>query len=93
MREIPGGSSRALFDSPADWIAPGESYRDNPPAGEGAKVILSDTDHLGGTPGSKDWVWQSFLRGLKKINYCLMALGTWAKNRSRWASGRTLALT
>ncbi len=76
MWEIPRGSSRALLDSPADWIAPGKSYRDNPPAAEGAKVILSDTDHLGGTPGSKDWVWPSFLRGLNTINYGLMALGT-----------------
>ena len=76
MWAIRGGSSRALFDSPADWITPGESYRDNPPAAEGAKVILSDTDRLGRTSGSKDWVWENFLRGLKRINYCLMALGT-----------------
>lgn len=66
-----GGSNRALLDGPADWIAPGpeEDYRNNPPAADGRKVILSDTDHLGGTPGDHVWVWKSFLRGLNPINY------------------------
>ncbi|HXG25127.1 MAG TPA: putative collagen-binding domain-containing protein [Chthonomonadales bacterium] len=32
-------------------------------------MILSDTDHLGGTPGDHVWVWKSFLRGLNPINY------------------------
>src|SRR5207244_2124546 len=53
-----------------------DNYRDNPPAADGTKVILSDTDHLGGAPGGKGWVWQSFLRGLNPINYGLMALGS-----------------
>jgi hypothetical protein len=62
--------------SPADWISPGKedpatntaSYRDDPPANDGSKVILNDTDHLGGaaTPPSAylpPWVWKSFTRG------------------------------
>jgi hypothetical protein len=66
----------ALLASPADWISPGKedpatntaSYRDDPPANDGSKVILNDTDHLGGaaTPPSAylpPWVWKSFTRG------------------------------
>ncbi len=41
----------------------GYNYRTNPPPADGSKVILSDTDHLGGLGGNPDWVWKSFLRG------------------------------
>lgn len=60
-----GGSNQTLFDSPADWISPNPDggYRDDPPAADGRKVILNDTDHLWGIGGSPDWVWKSFLRG------------------------------
>jgi len=64
-----GGSNQALFDSPADWISPNPEggYRDDPPAADGRKVILTDTDHLWGIGGSADWVWKSFLRGLNPL--------------------------
>ena len=64
-----GGSNRNLFDSPADWISPNREggYRDNPPAADGSKVILTDTDHLWGIGGNRAWVWKSFLRGLNPI--------------------------
>lgn len=60
-----GGSNAALFESPADWISPNPEggYKDDPPAGDGRKVILNDTDHLWGTGGNAPWVWKSFLRG------------------------------
>jgi hypothetical protein len=59
----------ALFASGADWISPNQDggYRDDPPAGDGRKVILSDTDHLWGVGGDSAWVWKSFLRGLNPI--------------------------
>lgn len=63
-----------LLASPADWIAPhvesGQDYAQNPPAATGAKVIVSDTDHLVGvicTPNAdlaRAWAWRSFTRGL-----------------------------
>ena len=55
--------------SPADWISPNPDggYRDNPPAGDGKHVILTDTDHLWGIGGSQSWVWKSFLRGLNPL--------------------------
>jgi Family of unknown function (DUF6298)/Putative collagen-binding domain of a collagenase len=64
-----GGSNRALFDSPADWISPNAEggFRDDPPAGDGSKVILTDTDHLWGVGGNPAWVWKSFLRGLHPL--------------------------
>lgn len=66
-----GPSNMVLLDSPADCIAPTPEggYRDNPPAADGRKVILSDTDHLWGAPGDRIWVWKTFLRGLHPINY------------------------
>jgi hypothetical protein len=64
-----GGSNETLMNSPADWISPNNEggYRDNPPVGDGAKVIVTDTDHLWGIGGNSTWVWKSFLRGLNPI--------------------------
>ena len=66
-----GGTNADLFDSPADWISPNstrkDDYRENPPAADGRKVIVSDTDHLWGMGGNRAWVWKSFTRGLNPI--------------------------
>ena len=71
-----GGSADAvtnaqLFSSPADWIAPRQNmekmpapYQEDPPASDGSKVIISDTDHLGGLWGTVAWVWKSLTRGI-----------------------------
>lgn len=66
------GSTEALFRSPADWISPQNDgvsgdYTDDPPAADGRKVIISDTDHLWGVGGDRIWVWKSFTRGLNPI--------------------------
>ena len=67
----PEGSNADLFQSPADWISPNlgerDRYRINPPAADGDKIILTDTDHLWGIGGDKSWVWKSFMRGLNPI--------------------------
>jgi hypothetical protein len=67
--QVEGGSNQTLFDSPADWISPNPQggYRDDPPASDGKKIILNDTDHLWGLGGNHQWVWESFLRGLHPI--------------------------
>jgi len=64
-----GGANQTLFDSPADWISPNPEggYRDNPPANDGKKVIITDTDHLWGIGGNRAWVWKSVTRGLNPI--------------------------
>jgi hypothetical protein len=66
------GSMDALLASPAEWISPqndGASgdYQDDPPAADGRKVIISDTDHLWGVGGERAWVWKSFARGHQPI--------------------------
>lgn len=63
------GKNATLFSSPADWISPNPDggYRDNPPAADGSKVILTDTDHLWGIGGNQAWVWKSFCRGLNPL--------------------------
>ncbi len=63
------GTNQDLFNSPADWISPNPEggYKDNPPANDGAKVILTDTDHLWGLGCAPGWVWKSFTRGLNPI--------------------------
>jgi len=75
--EWPNGSNADLFASPAEWVSPnGEGgYQDNPPPATGAKVILSDTDHLWGVGGDRVWAWKSFTRGLNPI-YMDPYLGT-----------------
>jgi hypothetical protein len=67
--QFKGGANQTLFDSPAEWVSPNPEggYRDNPPANDGKKVILTDTDHLWGIGGNQAWVWKSFTRGLNPI--------------------------
>ena len=67
--EYPDGDNTELFASPADWISPNDigGYKDNPPAADGSKVIISDTDHLWGIGGDRQWVWKSFTRGINPI--------------------------
>ena len=66
-----GGKNADLFESPADWISPNstrqDNYCENPPAGDGRKVVIADTDHLWGVGGDRAWVWKSFTRGLNPI--------------------------
>lgn len=65
----PNGDNSALFKSPAEAISPnpGGGYNDNPPAADGNKIIIADTDHLLGDDVDHKWVWKSFLRGLNPI--------------------------
>jgi hypothetical protein len=76
-----------LFNSPADWISPGfddpapgeeaggppanTRWRTDPPTNDGAKVIISDTDHYAPMGSDALWAWKSFLRGHHPILYDL----------------------
>lgn len=66
-----GQFNPVVFASRADWISPGNGpsreYRYDPPAADGSKVILADTDHLWGHGGNYRWAWKCFLRGLNPI--------------------------
>jgi CubicO group peptidase (beta-lactamase class C family) len=65
------GSERiaTMLESPADWLSPGraDGYAEEPPAWQGGKVSLLDTDHIWGVGGNPGWVWKSFLRGHNPI--------------------------
>lgn len=54
-----------MLASPADWISPGrrDGFAEDPPAWDGKKVSLLDTDHVWGVGGNQAWVWKSLLRG------------------------------
>ncbi|HKY09588.1 MAG TPA: DUF6298 domain-containing protein [Candidatus Binatia bacterium] len=62
-----------LQNSPADWISPGRpaslahDYLENPPAADGVKVIISDSDHLATELKGPSWIWKSATRGLNPI--------------------------
>jgi len=66
----PDGLNSSLFSSTAEAIAPDDSSGDyealtsGPQAGDGRRVIISDSDHLWGQGGDGIWVWKSFTRGL-----------------------------
>ena len=65
-------ASDAIWDSAAQAVSPianslNGSYADDPPAADGTKVVISDSDHIFGCGGSADWVWKSFARGLNVI--------------------------
>jgi hypothetical protein len=71
-------TARALFESPAEWISPDGNnpagpWKNDPPAGDGKKVVLVDTDHLWGGSAPIDallaWVWKTFCRGHNLIFY------------------------
>ncbi|MEV4319509.1 hypothetical protein [Actinocrispum sp. NPDC049592] len=68
-----------LFDGPADWISPGfddDLFRDgapvsrwwlDPPAADGRKVLITDSDHVAPGHAEPVWVWKAFLRGHNPI--------------------------
>jgi hypothetical protein len=95
----PGGNNADLFDSPADWISPTstvDDYRNDPPAADGRKVIMTDTDHLWGVGGDRGWVWKSFVRGLNPIYMDPFERGQWKSSYAKFEScrqamGHTLA--
>lgn len=56
--------SPSLFNSSADWISPKEvEYLDNPPFNNGAKIVITDTDHSKPENHAPAYVWRNFFRG------------------------------
>ncbi len=96
----PAMFNRDLWDSPADWISlakepqnwmyPGstflENYEENPPANNGQKVSILDTDHLWGHGGNYTWAWKSFTRGHQPIfmDPWQHLAGTLDRNKMTW---------
>jgi hypothetical protein len=75
-------SNEPLWQSPADWTSPGFDdtlgegrWLIDPPANDGTKVVLLDTDHFSPFSSSSVWVWKAFLRGHNPVLYDLGILG------------------
>ena len=66
---LTGGGAETLAEmlaSPADWVGAGWNdgpFKTAPPAWEGKKVSILDTDHIWGHGGTASWAWRCFLRG------------------------------
>lgn len=62
-----GGLDSTLYNSAADWVSPQSRF----PVGDGAKVIINDTDHSypwpdlkhDGKAAQRSWVWKNFTLG------------------------------
>ena len=70
--QYPHGDNATLFASGADWISPNDGQSDaysiDPGPADGRKVVVVDTDHIGGSStGTRDWVWRSFTRGMNLL--------------------------
>jgi hypothetical protein len=63
---ISPGYDDEIFTNGGHPMAPGSPpsrWYDDPPPGDGKKVIISDTDHFAPGKGDPLWAWKSFLRG------------------------------
>ena len=62
---------KVMRQSPCDWISPGGDdgryFLNDPPAWDGKKVGVLDTDHLWGHGGTPSWAWKSFCRGYNTL--------------------------
>jgi hypothetical protein len=62
-----GGFDSTLYSSAADWVSPAARF----PDGNGAKVVINDTDHSyswrdlkrDGRDAQRSWVWRNFTLG------------------------------
>ncbi|MBW2522541.1 MAG: hypothetical protein JRI23_00120 [Deltaproteobacteria bacterium] len=72
----PSGANADLLDSTADWISPERDnggngdYEDDPPAQDGSKIVIVDSDHV--TAGEKctpTQVWAYFTTGAHPMCY------------------------
>ncbi len=84
--------NNALFNSDAEWISPNgedDDYANDPPASDGTKVIIIDSDHLWGVGGDRVWIWKCFLRGLNPIYMDDLRSGS-QREGARKAMGYTL---
>ncbi len=103
MTYFGGNNFNAIFfESPADWISPGSgTYYGNPPASDGRKVLITDSDHLYPLKANHPWVWKSFCRGMNVIlmdSFTVKSYGTFERSanagneRSRAAMGHAKSI-
>jgi hypothetical protein len=67
---ISPGYDDEIFAKGGHPVAPGappSRWFDNPPANDGAKVVITDTDHYAPGKGDALWAWKAFVRGQHPI--------------------------
>jgi hypothetical protein len=67
---ISPGYDDEIFAGGGHPMAPGSPqsrWLEDPPAGDGRKVVITDTDHYAPGKGDALWAWKSFLRGHQPI--------------------------
>jgi hypothetical protein len=67
---ISPGYDDAIFENGGHPMAPNSPpsrWFDDPPANDGAKVVITDTDHYAPGKGDALWAWKSLLRGHQPI--------------------------
>ena len=71
----------SMLASPADWISPGraDGFGDDPPAWEGKKVSLLDTDHIWGVGGNR--------RGSGRPSCAATTRSSWTPTTTRSSAG------
>ncbi|GIW92863.1 MAG: hypothetical protein KatS3mg110_0904 [Pirellulaceae bacterium] len=84
-QDLPG-----MMRTSCQWVSPGrrDGYGDDPPAWNGDRPSLLDTDHVYGIGGSVGWVWKAFTRGHNPLfmdPYDGSVLGS---NEPRWEAIR-----
>ena len=79
IRNTDESNNTAIFNSNAEWVSPsGDAYAFNPPANDGSKVIITDTDHLNNNInkptqyGDKEYdyrmfAWQNLCMGIQSL--------------------------
>jgi len=91
-----GDMNEECLKSPADWTSwgttgwdqPKDTWTSDPPAADGQKVSLLDTDHIGwkvfidDAAFTRAWVWKSFTRGHNTLLMENLA------NSAGWIAGR-----
>ena len=86
----PGWDGGKLFyENPAEGIGPLGKYQEDPPAGDGRKVVLADPDHFGWIAwrGTPDWAWKSFVRGLNPIPLDSLPTSIAGNDGGGWGGG------
>jgi hypothetical protein len=100
MTSFYDSNNQSLYSSPADWVSPadvsGQDYSNDPPANNGDKVGILDTDHLlnnneYGASNEADgaWIWKSFLRGYNPILMDRVGTTSAKRESARSAMGHT----
>ena len=97
LEEVKESLIERMYQMEADLISPCDPesrYSENPPAADGRKVVLADSDHLKVSLIDGTWAWRAFLRGQHPLFMDLSqglswwAGAQWEPDDPRWSETR-----